>query len=377
MLHRIKVAQELAVIADQLFTDANTNFKEAQQIWQNICLDVTFIHHIKLLQPHAQWPVPTWQGQLNQTQSLTGSCTPYQIVSVDGSQIYPDKHNPLPCFLINIGSVILRYGIDAPSVHFDSKPFVYRVDDPSYELPISVEVVNCMRHEQEFLGGLAVVQQVKEEFGELPLFLVFDGSLVFWHLEAKDIRLKDIFLSKYISVLHQLYQRAIPTASYMSMPKSRELVNLIRIGWAEGNLVKAEQCTITDRLVDATVVEWFLQPCQRTIVFKNHAGISKEYPDHVHPHFFYIHVADEVGRVEIPAWVAQDEALVDSIAQVILDQSIKGRGYPVALAEAHEQAVVKGPDRDFFYHLLTKIGIEQKQHINISRKALRKRSIGV
>jgi hypothetical protein len=62
---------------------------------------------------------------------------------------------------------------------------------------------------------------------------------------------------------------------------------------------------------------------------------------------------------------------------VILDQSIKGRGYPVCLAEAHEQAVVKGPDRDFFYHVLQKVGIEQKQHYVVSQKSLKKRGIGI
>ncbi len=52
----------------------------------------------------------------------------------------------------------------------------------------------------------------------------------------------------------------------------------------------------------------FLQPNTRSIVFKNHATVSEQYPDAVHPHFFYLHVGHEIGRVEIPAWIAQDEA---------------------------------------------------------------------
>ncbi len=81
--------------------------------------------------------------------------------------------------------------------------------------------------------------------------------------------------------------------------------------------------------------------------------------------------------MEIPAWVAQDESMVNRIATYIYDQCTKGGGYPVGLAEAHEQAVVKGPDREFFYHLLTKMSIARKRGVVTSQKAQRKRSIGV
>ena len=66
-----------------------------------------------------------------------------------------------------------------------------------------------------------------------------------------------------------------------------------------------------------------------------------------------------------------------TLLQIILDQSTKGRGYPVCIAEAHEQAVVKGPDREFFYHCIQKMGIEQKRHLAFSQKTLKKRGIGI
>ena len=88
-------------------------------------------------------------------------------------------------------------------------------------------------------------------------------------------------------------------------------------------------------------------------------------------------MGNEIGRVEIPAWVAWDEQLVDVVAQTMIDQCIKGHGYPVVLAEAHEQAVVKGPDRDFFYHLLHKIGMERHVRPVLSQKVIKKRGIGI
>jgi hypothetical protein len=47
------------------------------------------------------------------------------------------------------------------------------------------------------------------------------------------------------------------------------------------------------------------------------------------------------------------------------------------LTEAHEQAVVKGADREFFYHFLQKMGMERNHAQIISRKSLKKRSIGI
>lgn len=374
MLNRIKVAHELSLLSHQLFIDQSVEYNLAQQIWEKIAADPTFVYKAKAFK--APFPIPSWQAKLNDAIDVHYPLEKYQIVSVDGSQIYPDRHTAVSCFLINIGTVILRYGIESKPVFFDSIPYVL-TENEQQELPFSTEVVNCMRHEREFTGGIVAARIARNEHPTLPTMLVFDGSLIFWHLEAKDMRLKDMFLSKYISVLHQLYAEKMVTASYMSMPKGKELINLIKIGICDADASRLDETAIVDRMVDAQVVQWFLEPYQRTIVFKNHSDISQEYPDHVHPHFFYIHVGQEIGRVEIPAWIAQDNGLVDFVAQVLLDQSIKGRGYPVALAEAHEQAVVKGPDRDFFYHLLTKLGIEHKQSIIGSRKALRKRSMGV
>lgn len=37
---------------------------------------------------------------------------------------------------------------------------------------------------------------------------------------------------------------------------------------------------------------------------------------------------------------------------LVLDQCRRGQGYPVAISEAHEQAVINGADRQFFKQML-------------------------
>jgi hypothetical protein len=69
----------------------------------------------------------------------------------------------------------------------------------------------------------------------------------------------------------------------------------------------------------------FLEPQTRTTLFKSGASIAAHYPDHLVPYFFYMHTGHEIARVEIPAWIARDDAAVTLVARMLLDQSIKGR----------------------------------------------------
>ncbi len=71
-------------------------------------------------------------------------------------------------------------------------------------------------------------------------------------------------------------------------------------------------------------------------------------------HFYYLNVGEEIARVEVPRWVAQDETLLALGHSLILDQCRRGQGYPVAISEAHEQAVLNGNDRQIFKDLLAR-----------------------
>jgi NurA-like 5'-3' nuclease len=68
--------------------------------------------------------------------------------------------------------------------------------------------------------------------------------------------------------------------------------------------------------------------------------------------FFYLRVDDEIARVELPCWLAARREGVDLLHAVLVDQCSKGFGYPVALQEAHEQAVITTVDRRSFAALL-------------------------
>ena len=402
MINKSKLLKKLQTISDTLFVDYSDEYACAQKVWKIISNDPTFIHKVHSAQ--VQWLLPTWLDKLGKAIPVAKNINGYRALSVDGSQIYPDRHQGPPCFLINVGTVSLAYGLPGKSAEFNSLPYVFMSHDEEDILDDnSVDMVNCKRQELEFLAGLELSLQLQEknhspqpdhpavsdealcEVWECPpkvdvskgnTIILFDGSLIFWHLESKDITIKETFLRRYCAALHHLYKTGMLMACYISLPKNKELVNLIRLHLSQG---KAEDDSIkqVEHVLDTAVAHFFLKPFERSIVFQNHSNVCKLYPEHLRPHFFYLHVGTEVGRVEIPAWIAKDKEKVDLVAQMVLDQCIKGNGYPVVIAEAHEQAVVKGPDREFFYHLIRKFGFDQKQRPIYSQKSMKKRSIGI
>ena len=119
-----------------------------------------------------------------------------------------------------------------------------------------------------------------------------------------------------------------------------------------------------------------LEPGERSSLFESSSKILELYGEH-RISFFYLNVGEEISRVEIPKWVAQDNDLLNLVHTLIFDQAKKGNGYPTALIEAHEQAVVKAKDRDFFYELVKEALVRSDFKVTLSRKGLSKRSPGV
>jgi len=366
VLDRPKLMYEVEALADRIFLDLKGERDIARAVWEKISNDPTFKYKVRSIS--TPWLIPSWQGNLSDKHYVEKRLDKYSVISVDGSQVYPDKHQGTSCYLINIGTVELNYGVSGKHVKLSSIPSVYSGDD--YEdFNEDVDLVNCRRQELEFYYGYDLINSGNFED---PLVFLFDGSLIFWHLESKDQKVKNFFLEKYLYALQKFYEKKVMIAGYISLPKSKELLNLIRVDLCNFEVKDSDAYKVVDHLVDASITRFFLKPFTRTTIFKNFSQITKYYPEHLHPHFFYLDIGDEIIRIEIPAWIALDNQKIATLCKVIVDQSIKGRGYPVALAEAHELAVVKGPDREFFFHLINRVGIKKNLHLTISQKVRKK-----
>jgi hypothetical protein len=69
--------------------------------------------------------------------------------------------------------------------------------------------------------------------------------------------------------------------------------------------------------------------------------------------------------------------MLQLVHTLVYDQAKKGKGYPVAISESHEKAVVRGKDRNFFFDLVKESMVKADFNVSISRKGISKRVPGV
>ncbi len=319
----------------------------------------------------SKYLMPTWLGSVDEIYELKSYDLPYNVLAVDGSQIYPDRHQGISCFLLNIGFAYFEYGAITSKVKLSSLPSVY--NEPYNVHELSSDIIDCRRTELELSMGCDYSIK-SQSSSDKPYLFLFDGSLIFWHLESKDPETKDKFLKSYLSTLEQLYQGSILNMSFISLPKSKELVNVIKTG-ISNNIICLDNLeeTSIESVVDSDICDLFLKPLTRSTIFYNHSPIVKVYPEHLRPCFIYINLGQEMVRVEFPSWMLKDTDRLEMAFQIVMDQCIKGNGYPISLAEAHEAAVVKARDRDFFYDLLHEILAKHSNRYTRSAKSFKKK----
>jgi hypothetical protein len=362
----------------------------------------------KIARSRTSWLLPGLVSGLDGPESTPLRPETISIAATDGSQIFPDRHEVSACFLINIGYILLHYGTGEKPL-MSSKPTLYYREEEIFEdwggrrISVNRDLVGAKRGLMEFteLVDLALAAQ---EVGHRVLGLS-DGTLIQWNLEGKPQDFKSYFLKATLAGFDQLAEARIPLAGYISQPGSRELVNALKLGlcplqaadcdrcpWRPENQLGLDDeekakleaqlwhgrvpCSPLEGITDAVLLRHILEPGQRTPVYRSSSKILEEYGDHW-IYFFYVHVGAEIGRVEIPQWVAADKELLELVHTCICDQAEKGRGYPVALSEAHERAVVRGADRETFYRFLRDTYVKNDIRASISTKSFNKRHVGI
>lgn len=374
MLDCVKLMHALEAVSTSLCADLTSEYDLAYDLWQRVVADKAFSYKIKELS--VPWHMPTWQDPLERLIPVSAQSIPYKALAVDGSQVYPDRHQGTSWHLINIGSVAISYNHDASTVEFDTQPQVFSgEEDDEYASQPAVDRVNCRRQELELAAGLSWYEHMGKDGGQQVLF--YDGSLIFWHIASKEQIVRSEIMKRYNLILQEMAERQVYVAGYVSAPKSKDLVYLLCAQlMLEHTFPNAQDALeALAHVIDASLLQRILTPGMRTIVFCPTLSLAALYEPRMQPYFFYMHVGEEIVRIEIPAWIAAQESLVNAVASCAYDQALKGNGYPVVIAESHEQAVVRSADRDFFYYALDKVsGIQARA---LSQKSIKKRSIGI
>ena len=312
----------------------------------------------------------------------------YGVVSVDGSSIDSDRHGPARCYLINIGLAALRYGSghgaelrSEPRLYAAEEDLVLRDPESAGEQAMTPALVGIRRSVEEVRY---LLEEMKKSPPEVPTVCMLDGTLVPIGLiggGAPEFVRRKFLEEGLLDALDGFRELAdeypIALASYISYPGSAEVVNSLRVqvcphtpipdcdrhcsGFRGGHggcgacteaPKGARECDVVSMIRDRDLFGRLLRVGERSGLYESRSSIVRErYREH-HVEFFYVNVGEEVGRVEMPRWVSRNEGMVNLVHSVVLEQCRLGQGYPLALAEAHEQAVLTGGDREEFWRMV-------------------------
>jgi len=366
---------DLTKLAQQMQGISNHFTLEATATRQRLDLAQRLLEKASQRQQELLTQQQTWRDRLNFTaatpvepltlrQAIPVSPPTHTVIATDGSQIAPSHHEIAYCYLINVGRIVLHYGQNRLPL-LDSLPEVfYRPEDLYLSRQWGIRTEEWMGYRRTVSETVVLAELgegVRAETVGLPpsTLAMVDGSLIHWFLEPLPAEARDRLLPPILDAWERLRLAKIPLVGYVSASRSGESLNFLRLqacpydspdcmthcpGQSVGVASPLEQrapCQGVDPLKDVALWAIALEPGQRSPLWRSSARILDLYGNHA-IYFCYLHVGTEVARVEFPAWVAQDAQLLDTALSLTLAQVQKGYGYPVALAEAHNQAVEIG-----------------------------------
>jgi hypothetical protein len=345
-------------------------------------------NQLTVLWPLAQ-PLEVMSDPQNQFGYAVNLDTPnHTVVAADGSQIMPSHHEVHNCYLINIGSVVLSYGVEEKAV-LESVPRLYHKAEDLYPLinRRRMHIDELQISLQRFLLELETICNHLEMCTKrkLPAIALIDGSLIPWSLEKMPPAYQQEFHLRLLALYEILAEKQVPLVGYISQSRATDVVNALRTFECpyERNLC-AEFCGHLNEedfpcskiwpLTDRQLYSKRLNSNCRSPVFVSGNNFVRSMPKPEQTCFTYLNVGSETARLEFPYRVFQDKQVFQFVLSAVCQQVEKGFGYPLSLAEAHYLAVIRGADRSRFFDLLGEHLISLgKPRVAVSPKELRKR----
>ena len=273
------------------------------------------------------------------------------ILASDGSQIYPDRHAITLYYLINIGMIVYRQGINQAPETQTLPTLFYEEEDllDAQGFLHSPSIVNVKRD----LGELEVLANLAAAYYEpsSPTLALMDGRLTLRTIDLPG-REQQFYETQYIACLNRLREHDAIIAACIDRPFSSFILALLHLATLTPDKITEE--TLRNNpfvsLSDADLLA-DLKPGERTALFKQRAKANLSYNKAGHEiHFFYLNTgpvnAPNLMRVEIPIWVAKDQEKLNLLHATLLRQAKMAGGYPYVLARAHELAIIPPKERE-------------------------------
>jgi hypothetical protein len=335
-----------------------------------------------------------------------GRCAPpppvegYTVLAADGSQIAPDYHHVAPWYVVNAGCAVFRYEpprgrercrlAGRPRLLPEPVESVQEDQEADADARATALSYPSSLEAERLIAELEVaLELIHDEADPGRTVLLLDGPLVQWRMLTalrgeERARAQDAFRA----VVAGAREREVPLAGYISRSRAVEWVTLLRFSLCPEIAARGALCAeCRDTLFgsygvpppdahhaplaglrDGAVAQALLaqqvsggRPVgwRTPLLELRSTSWNTLTGDPGAVGFFYIETGSEIARVELPHWVWENPTSLALLHGVLADQCEVGNGYPLALAEAHEAAVVRGPERTSFYALVERVLADQ------------------
>lgn len=271
------------------------------------------------------------------------------ILAADGSQISPSRHEAINYFLINLGAIQLAPATGETPDMFTRSELHVSEYDPSGAYSEDMVAQARDKSERILLAELAAK-------APKPVFTLTDGPLELWGGRSRDPNELDSFakhLEEYLTALRALRTIGAATAGYVDKPRADLVVRALEVAATpQDQLANIRHSRPLRGVTDYVLFAHALAPGARSALFALQSQLSPKYEDGLALHFFYLNVGSErtpwLARVEVPAWVAENRAMLDGLHALLVAQcAVMGiLSYPYALHRAHEIALVSREEKD-------------------------------
>ena len=211
----------------------------------------------RIASSNTSWPVAGIARGFNKRYNSPNCPQEFTVLATDGSHIEVDRHSSVRYYLINIGSVAIRYGPE-PDAQIAGEAQVYFGDDLALTDPVSgrVELVEgTLLGVKRGIAECAALADIvaKQPSGRATLAMI-DGSLVLWGLSPKDYEsfIREELLDKdYIGALDRMRKcsdnNPFALCAYTSFPRNSEVVNALRVHVCGCETADCERCRRSGR----------------------------------------------------------------------------------------------------------------------------------
>lgn len=302
------------------------------------------------------------------------------LIAVDGSQIVPDRHAPFVYNLVNIGGIVYFHGRETAPDTFAIPQLTFppadQLSDRNFQDGDSVTLARDT-FEMETLAQKVATYRAGPSAHE-PILAIMDQRLLYVPATTESDRAaKNQAIEAWQKGMKRIHDQQSWLVGYIDRPAKSSVIAML-YALQQPKPSDPSKLGEWEGLMDRELFAQILGPGQRSKLFVDVSFANekfKEFSKQQEICFFYLNpgqVGQDIARVDVPRWVAEDNTAVDTIHALLLSQCQLLGSYPYIIARADEMAVVTQQDRERLELLIGKKLVEQGLSPTESNKQLMK-----